>query len=116
MLKDKKEGIDLIDVMKVTQQLYMDKMVYSINESLFGMPKIVSYRNVKVPKYLTIKVPVIERYTYYEYGDGEPSGWLITFKHINICKIGTKIERQPVYEKPKKTKQTIKYKRFSKLI
>ncbi len=85
-----------------------------VHESLFG--KIVGYRNVKVPRYLTIKVPVIAR-DYdndSEYGTGEFRGWLVSFKVINVCKIGTRTEKEAIYKK-EKTGQTIRFSRYNPL-
>jgi len=79
--------------------------------------KIIRYKKVKVPRYLTIKFPVIERWTDYdgEYSFGDLQGWIIHFKKFNLFKIGTKIEEEPVYEKLKPSKATIKFRRYSPL-
>lgn len=97
-------------------KLMMESLTGSsmLHEKIFG--KLVGFKKVKVPKYLTIKVPVIEK-DYdndSEYGTGEFRGWLISFKEVNVCKIGTRIEETPIYKK-KKTDQTIKFKRYGKL-
>jgi hypothetical protein len=75
--------------------------------------KIIGYRKVKVPVYFEIDVPVTERH-YDE--DGEYEGMLTRMEKKRLFKIGTKIEERPIYEKPKPSKATIKFKRYSPLI
>ena len=114
--KKQKEGIELTDVSSVLSRLYMEKMIDSINMSLFGMPQPVGYRNVKVPVYFKIKIPVIEK-DYdndSEYGTGEFRGLLISLREVNLFRIGMKIEKEPIYKK-NKNGEVIKIQRYSKL-
>ncbi len=79
--------------------------------------EIIGYRKVKVPTYLTIKVPMVEKHydSDYDYEDDEFRGWLISFKEVKLFKIGHKIEEVPIYKKRKPGSVTIKFKRYSKL-
>lgn len=61
----------------------------------FCTPFITGYRNKKVPVYLTIKYPMIEKYFDDEYG--KFVGYLIVIKEIKLFRIGTKVEKVPVY-------------------
>ena len=73
------------------------------------------YRNQRVPKYLRIKVPVIERHDCCDEDGGcYQSGWLITTKEIQLFRIGTKVIKVPVMRKFKKG-ETIKFKRYGNL-
>lgn len=82
-----------------------------LEDSLFG--KIIGYKNIKVPKYLTIKIPVIEKdYDFdSEYGDGSFRGYLISFREIKLFRIGTKIERMPIRRKA--TGKSISWRRYN---
>ena len=81
---------------------------------IFG--KIIGYKKVKVAVWETEKRPYIEKY----YGEGndegeyndELEGYLIRFKEKKIKKIGYKWEEEPIYEKPKKSGNVIKFKRY----
>lgn len=96
-------------------QMLMNALKHAndLDEMMFG--KIIRYRNVKVPKYLTVKIPVISR-DYdndSEYGDGSFRGLLISTREVKLFRIGTAIERQPV--RKKSTGKTIKWERYSPL-
>lgn len=98
---------------------YDKQFLDATTQSLCFRPelKIIGYRKVKVPRYLTIKLPVIERWTDYdgEYSFGDLEGWIIYFKEFNLFRIGTRIEEEPVYEKLKPSKATIRFRRYSLL-
>jgi len=119
-----KQGIDLQDVASVmgnTMAKFYDEMLMQqlsstnlLHEHLFG--KIIGYKKVKKPVYLTIKVPHIEK-DYdndIEYGTGEFRGLLISFREVKLFRIGTKIVEKPIYKKIK-TGQVIKFSRYSEL-
>ena len=119
-----KQCIDLQDVASVmgkTISKFYDEMLMQqlssttlLHEHLFG--KIIGYKKVKEPVYLTIKIPKIEK-DYdndYEYGTGEFRGLLISFREVKLFRIGTKIIEEPIYKKVK-TGQTIKFARYSDL-
>lgn len=119
-----KEGIELQDVANVmgdTVAKFYDEMLMQqlsstnlLHEHLFG--KIIGYKKVKEPVYLTIKVPRIEK-DYdndIEYGTGEFRGLLISFREVKLFRIGTKIVEEPIYKKIK-TGKTIKFARYSDL-
>ena len=78
------------------------------------MPKIVGYRMVRVPRYLEITIPVIEKhYCSDEYGEERYlEGLLLTFKTIRVCRIGTKVEKQPIYKSDKRKGSPINFKRY----
>lgn len=85
----------------------------SLEDSLFG--KVIGYKKVKVPKYLIIKIPIIEKdyNNDSEYGDGSFRGYLISFREVKLFRIGTTIESKPIRKKV--TGKTIKWKRYSNL-
>lgn len=92
---------------------YNRAFLYSARTNLFGFcEKIVGYRKVRVPKYLEMTVPVLEKH-YDDGGDFE--GLLVTTRTVRICRIGTKIEKEPIYEKPKKKGGVTKFRRYSNL-
>lgn len=76
-------------------------------EMLFG--KVVGYRKQRVPKYLYIPFPAIEKH-YNE--DGEYEGLLISVYQKRLFRIGTEIVEVPIY---KKKKSTIKFARNGKV-
>lgn len=84
-----------------------------LEDSLFG--KVIGYKKVKVPKYLIIKLPIIEKdyNTDSEYGDGSFRGYLISFREVKLFRIGTTIEKQPIRRKI--TGKTVKWKRYGDL-
>lgn len=61
------------------------------------------FRNKRVPKYLWLTIPVIERHFDYEYGDYE--GLIITTRKIRLFKIGTKVIKVPVWRKFKQVQE-----------
>ena len=100
---------------KVTQGFYDSKFLDLSMErlTLSGSiaPTILRYRNVRVPRYFPIWIPVISRHYSDEYGDYE--GILLTFVKKDLFKIGTKIEKQPVY---RKLEGGINFKKYGKEI
>ena len=79
--------------------------------------ELIGYRKVRVPIYLSIPVPVIEKH--YEYGDfGEScelEGLLITIKWIRLFKIWSKIEKVPRYKKLTNKGSKITFRRYKPL-
>lgn len=74
--------------------------------------KIIRYKKVKVPVYFEISVPVWRKH-YDECGEYE--GILMTIEKKALFRIGTRIEEEPVYEKLKPSKATIRFRRYSPL-
>lgn len=68
------------------------------------------FRNKRVPKYLKIKIPVIEKHFCEDMDD---SGFFITIKEIPLFRIGTKVIKVPVRRKLKGKK--IRFRRYSKV-
>lgn len=94
---------------------YYDKLLLESIKSPFALfGKVVGYKKIKVPRYITIKIPMISRHydEDLEYGRGEFEGFLISFEPLISFKIGTKTVSEPIYEK---LKGKIKFKRYSKL-
>ena len=96
---------------------YYDKVLLN---SFLGMSypplgEIIGYKNIKVPVYFRIYIPVVEKHydTDFEYGTGEFEGWLLSFREINLFKIGNKIKKQPIYRKEEK--KTVIFKRYKRL-
>jgi len=121
-IKQRKADITGTVVEEMGDQLagFYDQMLMNsikqktIMDEIF-LGKITGYRKVKVPKYLKIKVPFVEK-DYdndYEFGTGEFRGWLFGFREVNGPRIGTKTIRVPVMKKPKN--RTIKFTRYSDL-
>lgn len=100
-----KLGDELINV-------YNKQFLDMVTQSLCFRPelKIIGYRKVKVPVYFEISVPVTEKH-YDEYGEYE--GMLTRIEKKRLFKIGTRIEKEPIYEKPKPSKATIKFRRYN---
>lgn len=114
-----KKKIDLVekvieDMCNVAAKNYDAAFLKSTIQPLSFRPelKIIGYRKVKVPVYFEISVPVTEKH-YDEYGEYE--GMLTRMEKKRLFKIGTRIEEQPIYEKPKPSKVAIKFKRYSPL-
>ena len=125
MKKKKTEAV--IDVARETADMlgtalanFYDRMWMDSASANFMSPwgKIVGYRKVRVPVYLEVTVPVIERHYSDDddYGSGEYEGLLISTRKIRLFRIGTKIEKEPIYEKPKGKGSTMKFKRYSSLL
>jgi len=82
---------------------------------IFPPEKIVGYRMVRVPRIFHLPIPVIKWQT-----DGDcyecytETGILITSGTIKI-RLGSKMERQPIYEREKGNGSVIKFKRYSPL-
>lgn len=75
--------------------------------------KLIRYKNVVQPKYLSFYIPTIEKHydDDYEYGESEFRGFLLGLKHITTkIKIGTEIVRVPVYKKNKG--RVVNFKRY----
>lgn len=102
---------ELIDNIARTTGKYFDK---KIMEALTYSPlgeTIVGYRKIKEPVFLKIKIPVIAKDYDIEFGDFR--GYLISFKEVNLFKIGSKMVEKPIYKKTKP--KVIKFKRYSPL-
>src|SRR3990167_4956034 len=122
----KKKTVDIASIIaerlaKRLANFYDRTLLERASTNFFSLcGKIVGYRKVKVPVYLEVTVPVIERH--YSDGDdygesgGEYEGLLISTKKIRLFRIGTKIEKEPIYEKPKGKGPTLKFKRYSSLL
>lgn len=90
---------------------YYDRAMLKMFKSGMSLFYTGKFRNKRVPRYLRIKIPVIDRHYCYE--DGE-SGWLITTKEIKLFRIGTEVVKVPVMRKFKKG-ETMKFRRHSTL-
>lgn len=121
MKKKSKKTTGEVDVRKeVAERLgeatanYFDRMAMD----MLMLPSLLfsgKYRNQRVPKYLRIRIPVIERhYCYNDDGDSGGSGLLLTTREIRLFKIGTEIIKVPVMRNFKKG-ETITFKRYSTL-
>jgi len=90
---------------------FMEVVSYHMDHLFFG--KVVGYKDVRVPRYLMVPVPVIERH--YDYSDMgvDFEGILLSFRWVRLFRIGTKVIKEPVYRKPKS--QLIKFRRYSNL-
>lgn len=94
-------------------RIYDKSFIDSLTHRPTWMPEIVGYKNVRVPRYLEIRVPVIEKH-YRDFDDGmEYEGLLITTRTIRICKFGWKYEKQPIYKK--QIRKSIRFIRYSNL-
>ena len=108
---------DIRDRLEEMMSSYYEKALmnslFGNAEYLFG--KVIGYKKVRVPKYLTIKVPVItkEYDNDSEYGDGSFRGFLLSFEERKLFRIGTTIEKQPIYRKTKG--ETITFSRYGGL-
>ena len=93
---------------------YYDKVFLKSMTGMSFLGKVVGYKKVKAPRYLTIKIPVISRHYDFdsEYGTGEFLGLLISLKEITLFRIGTTTVIEPIYKKPK---GKIKFNRHTKL-
>jgi hypothetical protein len=94
------------------------RLANDMNSLLFlNRGKFLGYRKVRVPVYLTIPIPIIEKH--YEYGDfGEScelEGLLITIKWIRLFKIWSKIEKVPRYKKLTNKGSKITFRRYKSL-
>lgn len=85
-------------VSDLSQQLaeYYDRKLL---ESVFGKSGLIKYRSQRVPTYLQIKIPTIERHECYCDGELVERGWLITTRWVKLFRIGSHIEKVPYYPK-----------------
>lgn len=91
------------------QNFYDRKLLQSIRQPNPFLAK-VKWRKVKVPKYFTIKLPVIDRVV----DEGGNVGYRIILQEFDLFRIGTKLDYQPYYPKTKKG-ITIKFRRYGDL-
>jgi hypothetical protein len=91
------------------QNFYDRKLLQSIRQPNPFLAK-VKWRKVKVPKYFTIKLPVIDRVV----DEGGNVGYRIILQEFDLFRIGTKIEEQPYYPKTKNG-EAIKFRRYGDL-
>jgi hypothetical protein len=118
MKKYKKIKIDRI-AKKLGKEIatFYDKVLLdNLSSSLsYDFGKIIGYKNIRVPVYFKIYIPVVEKHydTDSEYGSGEFEGWLISFREIKLFKIWNKIEKQPIYRKEKG--KTVSFTRYKEL-
>ena len=102
MKQNKFKSINLSNVASVLEKVFLPMVADSILQQSqldeFAFGKIVGYRDIKVPVYLRIKVPVIVKHYCEdsEYGQSEFMGWLISFREVSLFRIGTKIEKEPI--------------------
>ena len=88
-----------VEEIKVHYDLAKAYQMHFIRNVLAPNPffgKIYKYEDVRVPKYVCIKLPTVTK-QYDE--DGEFVGWLITMENKRLFKWGTKIVQQAVYKK-----------------
>jgi hypothetical protein len=97
---------------------YYDKMILDQASKSFLLGFSGKYRNKRVPKYLWITVPVVERH-YCNDEDGGynslSSGWLVSTRRIRLFKIGTEVIQVPIRKKLPKKGATIKFRRYGEL-
>ena len=106
--------MDGINLLSEALAKSIDKMIF---EPLLFEREISHYREVKVPRYFSLKLPMVNK-DYdddYEYGTGEFKGLLISMREVLRFRIGTKVIKQPVYKSYKKSDKPIKFVRYGKL-
>ncbi len=107
-----------VDIIKYSAKRYAKAYANFYDENLLRMLEAGcslfytgKFRKKRVPRYLRIRIPVIERHYCYE---DEESGLLITTREIKLFRIGTEVIEVPVRRKFKKVEK-IRFRRYSKL-
>lgn len=97
---------------------FYDKALLDNLKTHFPFFAGAKYRKQRVPIYLKIKIPVLEKHSCgYDYDDYPVSknGYFLTFRKIKLFKIGSRIEKVEYYPKKKIPGGTSKFRRYSQL-
>lgn len=93
---------------------YYDKMLANMAASFAGQLK---YRNKRVPVYLKVRLPWVEKHYCGDDWDDDFSieGYLLVWKEFSLFKIGSKIDRVPYVPKRKAKGGTLTFARYNPL-